>query len=405
MESNEKTVDDVRMSGEATENQLVVAANEYLHPLQPYGPTKALREMTRRIMTLDTAQGDSRFRAIEAAHLAQVAASSQLNPFTGEIWGWVAIKSGVRHLTVMPGRRGLLRHAHEQAKDQGTHFWPEYDQMKDADERADYMLPDGALAFGCRLKEHSAIETWTMAINACRDAGYTPEEIRKEVGPMPFTFGLGVLTKQEMATLDKNSRNKMSHVERCQKRAYMMALKQRFDLPLGGSVGTSGETIDDYIPDAEWREVDESDSALVPDAEDEIIDGVINDPTNNGDADPTLQDRAKEGADTLFEPQAHTSVSRDWSDEMVKAMRASEHFPGNAATKRIVATLNLSPFNDSDPGEWIIEWMGEYKKVRESIEDTAQAASISTRKWAVAHKNDKNAHARFGQKVIENWAK
>ena len=404
----EKTADDVTMSGEASEHQIVLAANEYLHPLQPYGPTKALREMTRRIMTLDTAKGEKKLLAIEAAHLAQVAASSQLNPFTGEIWAWMQIKQGTRHLSIMPGRRGLLRHAHEQARMQDTHFWPEYDQIVDPDERADLMVPQGALAFQCRMKEHKAIETWTMAINACVSAGYKPDEIRKEVGSMPHTPGLGVLTTAEMATLDRNSSNKMTHVERCQKRAYMMALKQRFDLPLGGSVGTSGETIDDYVPEAEWREIDESpraeDDAVTPRAEekDETTPRAEHDPSESKVED----DPSESGA--LFDGEGPKPIeikARSWNPEVVAAVRESEYFPKNAASKRIVMTLNLSPFVDADPFEWIKEWIGIYKGVRESIDEPKQAATIAIRKWAVAHKSDKDAFARFGEQVVKNWAK
>ena len=67
--------------------QIVRAAGEWLHPLEPYGPSRALRELTRRIMLFDT--GQVKMTAPEASHLAQVSASAWLNPFTGEIWAWV----------------------------------------------------------------------------------------------------------------------------------------------------------------------------------------------------------------------------------------------------------------------------------------------------------------------------
>lgn len=424
MEGSKESLDGVRLTGEADEAQIVRAANEYLHPLQPYGPTKALREMTRRIMALDTAKGPYRLQAMEAAHLAQVAASAQLNPFTGEIWAWVNVKGdGTRALTIMPGRRGLLRHAHEQAKEQGTHFWPEYDQIVDPEERADLRIPQGALAFRCRLKDHKDVETWTMAINACKEAGYTPDEIRREVGPMPFTVGIGILTKQEMATLDRKSSNKMSHVERCQKRAYMMALKQRFDLPLGGSVGAQGETIDDYVLDSEWREVDEEDiidaefkdeegpraekaprAPRAPSAEAEPRAG--QDPGENQGPDPSRVEAARKGAEALYgEPAPIKPKGRSWDEGVIKACRATPYFPKNAASRRIVATLNLSPFNDDDEFAWIEEWLGIYKETRESIEEPAKAAPIATRKWAIAHQSDEKAKGRFGAKTLKNWAK
>jgi DNA-binding CsgD family transcriptional regulator len=263
----------------------LAVANEYLNPLRPYGAVIALREMTRRIMALD--HGKEPMNGGEAAHFAQVAVSEQLNPFTGEIWAWVTVRGDKRQLTIMPGRKGLLRHAHAQALERETHFWPEYEQVTDEDERKALFIPTGALAFKCALRDDRQIETWTKALNAVIDAAKLGIEIdRKGISHMPFTFGLGILTQQEITSLDKNSSNKMTHVERCQKRAYMAALKQLFDLPLGGSVGAHGETMDDYIPEAEWRVLEEDEESDAPELTEEEKEA--------------LSERAKAGADSLY---------------------------------------------------------------------------------------------------------
>ena len=250
MTNNDHQNGDVESAG-----AIVKAANEWLHPLVPYGPRAALKEMTRRIMALDTAQGEYKMKSDEAAHLAQVAASSQLNPFTGEIWAWVQIKANRRNFQVYPGRRGLLRHAHEQAAERGTAFWPEYHEIKDEDKRADLKIPKEALAFECRLADKIQIECWLKTIDTMKGI-FEPDEIRSAAGSKPYTYGLGILTAEEMADLDRRGNNRMTHVERCQKRAYMMALKQQYNLPLGANIGRAGQTMEDYVLEAEWREVE-----------------------------------------------------------------------------------------------------------------------------------------------------
>jgi hypothetical protein len=273
-------------------------------------------------MEMDTAKVPMLAR--EAAHLAQQAASAWLNPFTGEIWGWVQIVGNQRKFTIMPGRRGLLRHAHEQAREIGTHFWPEYRQITDPDERKNLFIPNEALAFECQVKDHLSQMTWNTTLERVTEAVKAGIEIDTSIiQKPPFVFGLGILTKQEMESLDKNRGNKMTHVERCQKRAYMMGIKQLFDLPLGGAVGGAGETIEDYVIDVEWREVD-----VIP-AEwqcYECGEGVPKDSDVCPECGATeqkehLRQAAKEGSETLFggdeEPTPKTN-GRPYPPETVR---------------------------------------------------------------------------------------
>ena len=295
--------------------QLVRATNEWLHPLEPYGPAKALKEMTRRIMLFDT--GKVKMNVTEASHLAQVSASAWLNPFTGEIWGWVTSYQGSRKLSIMPGRKGLIRHAKEQAIAEGDKFWPEYTKVLALEVRQGYGLEAGDLAYECQLRSKIAIDTWNRSLEAAAAAELPPADIKEMVGKRPYTFGLGVLRAAEIAQLDKRSDNRMTHTERCQKRAYMMALKQAYVLPLASSIGDQGQTMEDFVPEGEWREVTDP-----PDPEDPDTDPPDPADPETDPADPAEQPPPDPPEPTQADPPegspAAVESSRPYAPEVVK---------------------------------------------------------------------------------------
>jgi hypothetical protein len=356
----------------------LAVANEFLHPLVPYGPTMAMREMTRRIMLFDT--GKVKMNAVEASHYAQVCISTRLNPFGYEVWALVSLIGNERRLTIMPGRRGLLRHAHEQAAARGTHFWPRYEQVTDPERRKNLMIPDGALAFECKLYENLSVMTWNQSIVALTDATKAGLHIdSSELGPTPFVFGLGILTADDMRQLDKGS-NKMSHVERCQKRAYMMALKQMFDLPLAGAVGPQGETMEDYVPDAEWREIPVGAAGEIEDQPE-------------GRPVKTDEQKAGDQAALYGEPTPATIAAvavqipasptpRMWSDAFVVKVRSlfedNGVMPPNEDRKHLIMLLNLSPFEESWSDADMIRWGKLYRGARDEGSPPKKAAVIAT---------------------------
>lgn len=351
----------------------LVVANEFLHPLVPYGPVKAMREMTRRIMLFDT--GKNKLSAAQASHFAQLCLSARLNPFDGEIWAWVDDHG---KLSIMPGRRGLLRHAHEQAHERGTHFWPRYEQVTDPNRRADLRIPEGALAFEAKVFDHLSTTTWTQAITALTDAAKAGVHVdASDLGSVPCVVGLGVLTADEMKQLDRQSSNKMTHVERCQKRAYMMALKQMFDLPLAGYVGNQGETMDDFVLDAEWREVPAGATAAPEDqpegrparpaaevkADTEALYG-----TDNGDSKPTV---------------TPDPTPRAWSQSFVDRINTlfeqNGIMPPNSNRKHLIMLLNLSPFSETGwPDEALVAWGKVYRGARDQDVPSKAAAVMAT---------------------------
>jgi hypothetical protein len=360
-----------------TTKELMIA-NEYLHPLVPYGAVKAMREMTRRIMLFDS--GKTKMSAPQASHFAQICLSARLNPFDGEIWAWVDDRG---QLKIMPGRRGLLRHAHEQSAAQSNHFWPRYEQLTDPDKRANMRIPDGALAFQCKVFDYKSTTTWTTALTAATDATKAGLHVDvADLGSVPYVEGLGVLTASEMQTLDKQSTNKMTHVERCQKRAYMMALKQMFDLPLAGYVGNQGETMDDFVLDAEWREVK-------PEASEPI------------DVEPRKVDpeAAKAGADALYGGRQETpappversakteAVEDDTATLLLKRFIQWGVVKTDAHVNHATHLWRLSPFHDQPITLALLDegnterWFKLYRTNRERNMATAQAAAAATEIW------------------------
>jgi hypothetical protein len=376
--------------------QIVKSANEWLHPLVPYGPSKALHEMTRRIMQLDT--GKHKMKASEAAHLAQISAATQLNPFNGEIWAWVYVtKHGERKFQIMPGRRGLLRHAHQQAQERGTHFWPEYTQVTDKDRRDTLGVPEGAMAWECAIYDHKTVQTWKMAVDSVVEARKQGLEIglgRLGAEP-PFVFGLGILTKEEMANLDRDSSNKMTHVERTQKRAYMMAIKQMFDLPLGGSF--KGETIEEYIPEAQWREV-EKEAEIEDEETAEARKKVVSDAASElwPDANPWDNEQPRE-----IKPTS----SRTWGNEIVTKIRENFKELADAPPQQIEGRLNKSPFREDDPWKWISDWLEIYNTVRPEHKTSESAAKEATTSWARENHDNQSVNKRFGERTIKAWQK
>ena len=228
------------------EKQLV-RANEFLgsNPLAPYGAVEVVRGMSRRIRALD--KSEIKLNPGEAMHLAQLAISHDLNPFSGEIWAWVQVKEGERHFSWMPGRRGLIRHANEQAAAKDSEWWSDERELTEH-EKTELMIPKDALAFESKVFDKATMDEWRKTFNTLIDAKKTADEVLLIVGNPPCSIGYGVLTQAEIKKMPWN--NKMPHVNRAKKRALMEALKGKYSLHFGGAFGGGGETFDEYIVDS-----------------------------------------------------------------------------------------------------------------------------------------------------------
>jgi len=239
-----------KMAGEKEvqlDEKRLARGNEFLHALQPYGQVQVVREMARRIQALD--KNEIKLNGGEAAHLAQLAVAHDLNPFSGEIWGWVQVKKGERHFSWMPGRRGIIRHANQQSEKKGAEWWSDDRVLTRAEKAALFILED-AIAYECRVFESTTWNPWNETFNNLIAGGIEAKEALRLVGNPPSSSGIGVLTQSEIKKMPYG--NKMPHANRAKKRALMEALKGKFSLSFGGSAGNGGgDTFEDYIVDSE----------------------------------------------------------------------------------------------------------------------------------------------------------
>jgi len=226
------------------DEKALARGNEFLHALEPYGQVALVREMARRIQVLD--KGKEPLTGSEAAHLAQLAIAHNLNPFSGEMWGWVVVRGDKREFNWMPGYKGYMRHANEQAEARGVDWWYDEEELTEA-EKAKLYIPKDALAIRCKVYDSGSMEGWRDALKTMVEGGMSAKDALKALGDPPCSVGIGVLTREEMNKLPKN--NKMPHINRASKRALVQALKFKFNLAFGTHGAGSSDTFEDYIMD------------------------------------------------------------------------------------------------------------------------------------------------------------
>ncbi len=344
MEQNEQT--DVKEEATADptpkeEQALEAASADWLHPLEPYGPRKALEELTRRLMLMDTSKNP--LNVNEAMLVIQTASTTQLNPFAQELWAWVSIYQGKRKLTIMPGRRGLLRLAREQAEHIGTHFNEEYRRITDPEERAELAIPAGALAFECKVFDSLTRELWVKSFTDLNKAGLKADEVLAQIGNSPYARGYGFVTADEMKTLD-DGKNTMAHAERASKRAFMSGLKKKFDLPFGAITGVqSGMTFEDYV--------------RPPRLKDEVLESEF---------ESVETEEAQEFQNFTKQEMELRRKPKYWregiAEAVIEAGFAKDIF--NAA-----AVLAMTPFNKAIKKTQAVSWAKEYRAIKKQVED------------------------------------
>lgn len=338
MKQEFEDVKEDQVEGAIPEKALVEAAKDWLHPLEPYAPKKALAEMTRRYMALDTSKEP--LKANEASLVIQMAATTRLNPFAQELWAWVTIYDNKRNLTIMPGRRGLLRLAREQADEKGMTFNEDYALLLDGELRKELAIPEGAVAYECKIRDDISRDLWVKAAADLRGIGMELDQILEQIGDAPFATGYGFVSDDEMTKLNKGG-NKMAHAERARKRAFMSALKKKFDLPFGAIGGDqAGLTFEDYVK--------------LP-GRGEIIDAEFEDIES-----------------------APPGAYQNFSEKEMKARRKPEYWPegipeavvdaGHAKDKfNAAALLTMSPFNKAVKKSYAVNWAKEYRVLSKKI--------------------------------------
>jgi len=207
--------------------------------IAPWGDRNEIREIARRVQLM--APGAKKLNETEALALAQGAVAHGLDPFNGEIW--FIPGSGL-----MAGIKGLRKAARQQLD---GNFWTEFNEITDPDERALLMIPEGALAYKCLVRDSETIRTYSDGWKDLNDAGVPVEIIPDLIGRKPYTQGIGYLKKGEST--------KMDPAQVAMKRAEADALKRRFDLPFAIPSQPNDMPI---IIDGEWVEATGEDDDL-----------------------------------------------------------------------------------------------------------------------------------------------
>lgn len=207
-----------------------------------WGDRDELREIARRVQLM--APGGKKLGESEALALAQGAVAHGLDPFNGEIWY-------IPGAGLMAGIKGLRKAARAQIK---GNFWAEFEQLNNPDERVTLMIPDGALAFRCILRDSETIRAYAEGWKQLRENGIPDEMIPQLLGKRPYTVGIGYIKEKELT--------KMEPAQVAMKRAEADALKRRFDLPFA----VASEPNDAVTIDADWHEDEAPGPEKVPGA-------------------------------------------------------------------------------------------------------------------------------------------
>ena len=182
-----------------------------------------IRRMAQDIK--DLLPNGNKLQDFEALALAHSAQALRLNPFTGEIWF-------IPGHGLMAGIKGHRRTAHEQIERAGgaaSSYWPEFDLMT-PDQKKQYLIPDNALGFICRLYDTVTLRTYSETVERLFKAGAPWADIKHIIGDRPYTIGIGFYQSGEQTRMKPHQCG--------MKRAEADALKRRFDLPFEGGAGT-----------------------------------------------------------------------------------------------------------------------------------------------------------------------
>lgn len=359
-----------------------------VNPLARYGSSRAVRVVSDRIMRTDNSR--TKLNLEEALLVAQSALATGLNPFQPqpELWSWVKVgQDGRRFLTIMRGRDGTIRLAQESAKKAGSYLMPpRYRDILDDSERARTRIQVNALAVEAEVEDYQTSSEWWKRFTLMKDAGYPPDEIDRRLGAgPPKDVGIGILTQEEMAQFDRQpGGNKMPHINRVRKRAYIEALKVRWAPRIDYEALSEGAPTDtdDYIIEGEWMEA-------------EIAEEV---------EPQELAKRAEDAADVLYpedpKPKAKPEVKRPYPPETTRQriLEFVDGFKGAQKTEKRGKDLTLVSFvawqlNECFPGPAsdkqrisVVRYV--YGDKIESLNDLTGAQLKAIEKWLDPQQRD-----------------
>lgn len=254
---------------EESKTAVQVFMDEIDNPLVPYGQRAALKEFTRRIMVND--KGKIKLNLAEAIQVAQVAISTNANPFTAELYHWLSIRNGERLLTIYHGRQYDQRIADEWAEERGTSLDIWFELIVNVEEKALLGIAEDSMAYRCHIREQEAMRTYTQGLTDLMKEGVSEKRAVELMGEPPIAKGIGVVTAWEKKKFDERGDTKFPHANRCQKRAKREALRNliAFRRPPPQKISMEGFVKLDWSPpklkavadqdaivDAEFRDAD-----------------------------------------------------------------------------------------------------------------------------------------------------
>lgn len=346
--------------------------------IAPWADRGDVRELAERLQKM--MPGAKALTPPEALSLAQASLAHGLDPFNGELW-WIP-GSGL-----MAGIKGLRRGAHrELEKEGGGNYWPEYEQL-DVDEKTALGIPPDALAFRCKIRDTQTVNHYVSEIERLLAAKVPWEVVEQIVGSRPYTEGVGYAEKRE--------RSKMTLVQRAMKRAEADALKRRFDLPFGASVGISTDSNATVVSEFVTEEQGEPETpeqtlaknrAILHGEDDDILDGVVEDaePESVASAESGPEwDAEKAAAITWAMAQgvyengyeATASLDKCQDDNAARGMpEISKFFRVKVAAKQRVKAAGERPYK---PGGTLSDLdLSQSRDLLASLEEKDDAASV-----------------------------
>ena len=319
--------------------------------IEAMGKRKEIREVVQRIKLMSP--GGLKLKDDEALALAQYAYSMNLNPLNGEVWFIPTIGTVV-------GIKGFRRKAQIQAQENGEHFSVSLDILTDPDMLRLHEVPEGSLAYYCDLSRSNVTDKYTTNLLKLIEAGMSSNEAKVILGQSPLFRGIGYVTREEMAKLDKNNRNSMSHAQRAMKRAETHAIKMAFYIPFGnegrGDDKQGGKMLEDYIVESSWSEVEKT-LEVKPE---EMVEAAI------------------EASDELFGTSEGVDdgldrIGHKFDIEIITQLQGM--FPEcDQHPDQINAVMNLAPLGPAVPVKEFARWIKFYVAARYDMDKDMKAA-------------------------------
>lgn len=357
------TLDTAQTTASKTEARL------HSKDLAPYMPPRAeLSEFASRLKKSLSYRGADKLEDHELLALAAASHAHNLNPYLGEIWA-------IPGKGLMIGRAGWVKKLNEQLEPRGIRWWPQYLEIRNAEEREKYGVPATAkLAYVCELRRSDQIEAYMDVFERMTkisgQLGMNYDQIIEMIGKPPVIRGVGYIEA------DKAQEGYMSLGERCKKRAFAQACKEIVSLPF--EVVTEGDAGDGFIYDGDF---DELPPEPTPDPKPES--------TKDDDkpAEPPKVETPKvEPAKPASEPQKAAAEKRPRSAEVVRELIreriASQPTGGTIAASQkqrtYIATMLGKAFEESATTDKDRHAVTEWLIGKPSLKDltTAEASTL-----------------------------